>query len=261
MKFSVLALGAVLMTFAVPCVALSAVVTVEYSNVIPFWSTADVFGSENYTAFFELDLNSHGETTFHTGGSQTAYADALISAGVTYSNGVSFVFSPSEISSSLVTVTDKAVGNADLFSVKLSGETVSPFTPASIPPLFGDEQIGEPELVGTFMLFHWRDDSFAPPHVPGTSFTSSDISELAETATTLASAQLVVDSFDRHKREHPFSPGVIQTLGNNSYGEVGFCTGYSRSVAQVVPEPSTLIIWSLLGALGITGGWWHRRKR
>ena len=27
------------------------------------------------------------------------------------------------------------------------------------------------------------------------------------------------------------------------------------------PEPSTLVVWSLLGALGITIGWWRRRKR
>jgi MYXO-CTERM domain-containing protein len=31
--------------------------------------------------------------------------------------------------------------------------------------------------------------------------------------------------------------------------------------ASVVPEPSTLIIWSLLGALGIAVGWWRRRRR
>jgi hypothetical protein len=31
--------------------------------------------------------------------------------------------------------------------------------------------------------------------------------------------------------------------------------------ATVTPEPSTLIIWSLLGGLGITVGWWRRRAR
>jgi hypothetical protein len=29
---------------------------------------------------------------------------------------------------------------------------------------------------------------------------------------------------------------------------------------DAVPEPSTLLIWSLLGALGIAIGWWRRRK-
>jgi hypothetical protein len=28
-----------------------------------------------------------------------------------------------------------------------------------------------------------------------------------------------------------------------------------------IPEPSTLIIWSLLGAFGISVGWWRRRRR
>jgi hypothetical protein len=30
--------------------------------------------------------------------------------------------------------------------------------------------------------------------------------------------------------------------------------------AEAVPEPCTIVIWSLLGALGITFGWWRRRK-
>jgi len=31
-------------------------------------------------------------------------------------------------------------------------------------------------------------------------------------------------------------------------------------LAHYVPEPSTFIIWSLLGALGVTVGWWRRRR-
>jgi hypothetical protein len=36
----------------------------------------------------------------------------------------------------------------------------------------------------------------------------------------------------------------------------------TRLVAQFsqVPEPSTLIVWSLVGALAVTLGWWRRRK-
>ena len=30
---------------------------------------------------------------------------------------------------------------------------------------------------------------------------------------------------------------------------------------NVIPEPSTLIVWSLLGALGVTVGWWRRRRK
>lgn len=30
---------------------------------------------------------------------------------------------------------------------------------------------------------------------------------------------------------------------------------------EQIPEPASLIVWSLLGALGITVGWWRRRRR
>jgi hypothetical protein len=30
---------------------------------------------------------------------------------------------------------------------------------------------------------------------------------------------------------------------------------------SAIPEPSTLVIWSLLGALGLTVGWWRRRRK
>lgn len=31
--------------------------------------------------------------------------------------------------------------------------------------------------------------------------------------------------------------------------------------ASIIPEPSTFIIWSLLGAVSITVGWWRRRRK
>jgi len=43
---------------------------------------------------------------------------------------------------------------------------------------------------------------------------------------------------------------------NNEFMSVATPEGY----AGCVPEPTTLIIWSLLGGLGITIGWWRRRK-
>ena len=43
--------------------------------------------------------------------------------------------------------------------------------------------------------------------------------------------------------------------GLNTYSDLGF------RVARVpaIPEPSTLVIWSLLGTLGVTMGWCRRR--
>jgi hypothetical protein len=35
---------------------------------------------------------------------------------------------------------------------------------------------------------------------------------------------------------------------------------WSDSTIAAIPEPSTFIIWSLLGALGLTIGWWRRRS-
>jgi len=47
----------------------------------------------------------------------------------------------------------------------------------------------------------------------------------------------------------------------------GFPAGDARMVVDnvqvsecVVPEPSTVIVWSLLGGIGLTVGWWRRRK-
>ena len=40
--------------------------------------------------------------------------------------------------------------------------------------------------------------------------------------------------------------------------EINGYTGFAS--VSTIPEPSTLIIWSLLGAVGITVGWYRRRK-
>jgi len=41
-----------------------------------------------------------------------------------------------------------------------------------------------------------------------------------------------------------------------------YAIGYAQGdQSGVIPEPSTLIIWSLLGALAITVGWRRKRRR
>jgi hypothetical protein len=36
---------------------------------------------------------------------------------------------------------------------------------------------------------------------------------------------------------------------------------FSPTSSKVIPEPSTLAIWSLLGTVGISVGWWRRRRQ
>jgi fibro-slime domain-containing protein len=42
--------------------------------------------------------------------------------------------------------------------------------------------------------------------------------------------------------------------------DFAFDTSIVLQQPATVPEPATIIIWSLLGALGMTIGWWRRRK-
>ena len=42
-----------------------------------------------------------------------------------------------------------------------------------------------------------------------------------------------------------------------------FFTDYDKpfvAYEATIPEPTALIIWSLLGSLGITIGWWRRKR-
>jgi len=40
----------------------------------------------------------------------------------------------------------------------------------------------------------------------------------------------------------------------------GPTTATSQLLNSTIPEPGSIIVWSLLGALGITAGWWRRRR-
>ncbi len=52
--------------------------------------------------------------------------------------------------------------------------------------------------------------------------------------------------------------GVLQVFVGDAQGVDGFL--YVIPEPSSIPEPSTLIIWSLLGALGIAVGWYRKRK-
>jgi hypothetical protein len=48
--------------------------------------------------------------------------------------------------------------------------------------------------------------------------------------------------------------------GIDGYPRDGFTTAGGNFTYSAIPEPSTLVIWSLLGTLGITVGWWRRKR-
>ena len=56
------------------------------------------------------------------------------------------------------------------------------------------------------------------------------------------------------------APITFGFVTDNSGGN-GIRVAYDNfsATANVIPEPASLIIWSLLGALGITVGWWRNR--
>jgi hypothetical protein len=53
---------------------------------------------------------------------------------------------------------------------------------------------------------------------------------------------------------------VVSLDHGSSYDFVAFDYFQLNGEVGVIPEPSTLIVWSLLGALGIGLAWWRRRR-
>ncbi len=52
---------------------------------------------------------------------------------------------------------------------------------------------------------------------------------------------------------------ITMTYADNEFEAVRFQGTLSGDVSNV-PEPTAIIVWSLLGGLGISIGWWRRRK-
>lgn len=55
---------------------------------------------------------------------------------------------------------------------------------------------------------------------------------------------------------HPYRGYVVATADNANHS----FRPRLNLMGDVIPEPSTFIIWSLLGAIGFGAGWWRRRR-
>ncbi len=53
---------------------------------------------------------------------------------------------------------------------------------------------------------------------------------------------------------------VVYALPDDGSVRADYTARFDNFAITAVPETSALIIWSLLGALGMTFGWWRRRK-
>ncbi|MHB1034564.1 MAG: hypothetical protein ACYC35_25680 [Pirellulales bacterium] len=58
----------------------------------------------------------------------------------------------------------------------------------------------------------------------------------------------------------PANGGPFSALYSSGAGNQGSGFEAALSAIATVPEPSTLVIWSVLGTLGIALGWWRKRR-
>ena len=52
----------------------------------------------------------------------------------------------------------------------------------------------------------------------------------------------------------------VDTTNDVVWAVVDYNAEFAAATPATVPEPATFIIWSLLGALGVSLDWWRRRK-
>jgi hypothetical protein len=54
-------------------------------------------------------------------------------------------------------------------------------------------------------------------------------------------------------------PTIDATVANpHDFGGKGL--GHANGATETIPEPATLVVWGLLGAVAVGAGWWRRRK-
>ena len=138
----------------------------------------------------------------------------------------------------------------------------------------GNHQAGDHEMYGPFYPYQDEDeDGWTPPrwqaeyrYWDGTQWVYSSYDYFYD-APGRSCPQCSSSKFARFETyatwwdDYFKSDGTIVDVGNDGH-HVFIHEGFRWGVTlHCVPEPSTLIVWSVLGALGMTVGRWWRRRR
>jgi len=147
--------------------------------------------------------------------------------------------------------------------------SAQPFWWPIVPPGKGILHPGNvPEIEDLAAVVRWRAPSSGVYEVDAT-FTAIDTRGVDVFTYVVADGGLVFDDFvvglgdtSHYRGAVTLSAGQVVDFvvaNRNDTGNRDW-TQLDASITPI-PEPSTLIIWSLLGALGMAAGWWRRRKR
>jgi hypothetical protein len=134
-----------------------------------------------------------------------------------------------------------------------------------------DEYIGG---VGNFFFETWTLSGPASLHitdvyVPGDEFAVYDFGNLLGYSTPTGAAAWTADPetawltpfshFDYLLGAGPHSITIQETAIPTGYSDSTYAIS-AVSAGGEVPEPTAIVVWSLLGGLGITAGWLRRRR-
>ena len=109
---------------------------------------------------------------------------------------------------------------------------------------------------GFYDLYHYSsywDATFKAPLLPAETATGD-----TKTTAWVEGDQYVLLQGAQAAGDGTLSVTVTSTLGSDSTWTVG--AGFQVVEAAPIPEPSSIIIWSLIGVVALTFGWYRQRK-
>ncbi|MBN1909149.1 MAG: hypothetical protein JW818_05365 [Pirellulales bacterium] len=222
-----------------PVWSYGAVITYTITDVGTFsgywdYNTADTFSGTGFVGIYPGLPNDYGPQT-------PSFAHLL---GLENYNGV---YSETEMQVDISALAGSTVTSAILSYTLLDGGS-------------GSQQVTVTSYSADGTL---RFNATPPDNLGTVTYTSTGLSANSVDVTTLVQNRVGADWLGLFLS--PDGPGqnFQWTYTSADHGEapdsalVRLTVEYSESA---VPEPSTLLIWSLLGALGLAGGWHRRRK-